>query len=224
MISIQFSLYPLHSSLFPVSRSLWWHFSKILMCHRLYCVFTYIYSPLMESHPFCTTLDLQLSFCRPLCYNSRTHNPLQLCLHTTSALLAGVHFYFMVSSFKCEVKSSWHELIPNPSIFWHFPFPCDILLLLIIIIIIIILFINFFVSWVYYRGTFCVLFYIGFVRLVIETYSNLSCFIFQAFVEMLCSRWLQITTTEPCRVSVILTVRSALSVKSLEDSVSVNQM
>ena len=65
-------------------------------------------------HPFCTTLDLQRTFCRPLFYNSRAHCPLLQCLHTTSPILAGVHSYFAVSSFKCEGENSWHDLIPNP--------------------------------------------------------------------------------------------------------------
>ena len=37
---------------------------------------------LVESHPFCTTLHLQLSFYRPLCYNCRAHCPL-LQSHTS---------------------------------------------------------------------------------------------------------------------------------------------
>ena len=36
--------------------------------------------------PFCTTLDLQLTFYRPLCYNSRAHCPLLQCLRATSAI------------------------------------------------------------------------------------------------------------------------------------------
>ena len=59
-------------------------------------------------------LDLQLSFYRPLCYNSRAHCPLLQCLRTTSAILAGAHSYFVVSSFKCEGNNSHHDLIPNP--------------------------------------------------------------------------------------------------------------
>ena len=51
---------------------------------------------LVDSHPFCTTLDLQLSFYRRLCYNSRAHCPLLQCLHTASAILAGAHSYFVV--------------------------------------------------------------------------------------------------------------------------------
>ena len=46
--SIRFSLYPLHSSPHPVSHPLWWHFSKTLMWHHLYRVFTYIYSLLIK--------------------------------------------------------------------------------------------------------------------------------------------------------------------------------
>ena len=66
------------------------------------------------SIPFCTTLDLQLSFYRPLCYNSSAHCPLLLCIRTTSAILAGAHSYFVVSSFKYEGKNSCHDLILNP--------------------------------------------------------------------------------------------------------------
>ena len=69
------------------------------------------------SHPFCTTLNLQLSFYRPLCYNSRTHCLLLQYLCTTSAILAGAHSYFVISSFKCEGKDSCHDLIPNPRIY-----------------------------------------------------------------------------------------------------------
>ena len=39
-----------------------------------------------------------------VCYNSRAHCPLLQCLRTTSAILAGTHSYFVVSSFKCEGK------------------------------------------------------------------------------------------------------------------------
>ena len=58
----------------------------------------------------------QLSFYRPLCYNSRAHCPLLQFLCTTSAILAGAHSYFVVSSFKCEGKNSYHDLIPNTRI------------------------------------------------------------------------------------------------------------
>ena len=54
----------------------------------------YVYFDVVESQPSCTTLDLQLSFYRLMCYNSRAHCPLLLCLHTTSAILAGAHSYF----------------------------------------------------------------------------------------------------------------------------------
>ena len=58
------------------------------------------------SHPFCTTIDLQLSLYRPLCYNSRAHCSLLQCLRITSAILASTHSYFVISSFKCEGKNS----------------------------------------------------------------------------------------------------------------------
>jgi hypothetical protein len=50
---------------------------------------------LVESHPFCPTLDLQLSL-YSLCYNIRVHCSLLQCLHNTSAILAGAHSYFVV--------------------------------------------------------------------------------------------------------------------------------
>ena len=56
------------------------------------------------SIPFYTMLDLQLNFYSPLCYNSRAHCPLLQCLRTTSAILAGVLSYFVVTSFKREGK------------------------------------------------------------------------------------------------------------------------
>ena len=67
-------------------------------------------------HPFCMTLDLQLSFDCPLCYNRRAHSCLLHCLHT-SAILACTHSYFVVSSFKCEGKNCCYDLIPNPHIY-----------------------------------------------------------------------------------------------------------
>jgi hypothetical protein len=60
-------------------------------------------SALVTSHQFYKTLELQLSFYRSLCYNSRVHCPLLQCLGTISAILAGAHSYFVVSSFKCEL-------------------------------------------------------------------------------------------------------------------------
>ena len=72
---------------------------------------------LIESHPFCTTLNLQLSFCHPLCYNSRAHCPLLQCIHT-SAILAGAYSYFLVPTFKCEGKNSCHCLITYPRIYY----------------------------------------------------------------------------------------------------------
>jgi hypothetical protein len=53
----------------------------------------------------------RLGFCLLLCYNSSVHCPLLQCLRTTSAILAGAHYYFVVSSFKCEGKYSCHDLI-----------------------------------------------------------------------------------------------------------------
>ena len=50
---------------------------------------------LVESHPFCTMLDLQLSFYRLLNNKSRAHCPLLQYLHTTSAILAGAQSYFV---------------------------------------------------------------------------------------------------------------------------------
>ena len=69
-----------------------------------------------HSHAFCMMLDLQLSSYHPLCYNSTSHRSLLQCLRTTSAILAGAHSYFVVSSFKSEGKSSCHDLVPNPHI------------------------------------------------------------------------------------------------------------
>ena len=56
-----------------------------------------------ETNPFYTTLDLQMSLYRPLCYNSRTHCSLLQCLRT-SVIIAGAHSHFVVSSFTCEGK------------------------------------------------------------------------------------------------------------------------
>jgi hypothetical protein len=69
-------------------------------------VFLGLFLPITQAMyiPFCTALDLQLSFYRPLRYNSRTHCSLLQCLRTTSSILAGAHSYFVVSSSKCEEK------------------------------------------------------------------------------------------------------------------------
>ena len=97
-------------TLFPTaSMSSLWHSLAFRPAVRL---FWYIHAVLVESHPFFTTLDLQLSFYRTLCYNSRAHCPLLQHLHTTSAKLDGAHSYFVVS-FKCEGKNSCHDLIPT---------------------------------------------------------------------------------------------------------------
>ena len=58
----------------------------------------------LESYPVGTSLDLQLSFYRPMCYNSRAHCPLMQYQRTNNATLAGAHSYFVVSSFKRERK------------------------------------------------------------------------------------------------------------------------
>ena len=67
------------------------------------------------SIPFCTTLGLQLSVYRPLCYNSRGHCPLRQCLHTTSVILAGALSHFVVSSFKYEGEKLIPWVNPQPS-------------------------------------------------------------------------------------------------------------
>ena len=66
----------------------------------------------------CASIDL--AKCCPLGYNSRGHCLLLQYLHTTSTILAGAQFYFVVSSFKCEGKNSCHDLIPNPAIYGPF--------------------------------------------------------------------------------------------------------
>ena len=76
-------------------------------------LFSCSHAVLVESHLFCTTLDLQLSFNRPLCYNSKAHCPLLKCLRTTSAILTGAHSYFVVSSFKYEGENSYRDLITS---------------------------------------------------------------------------------------------------------------
>ena len=65
---------------------------------------------LIKSHAFCSTLDLQLSFYCPFFYNSRAHCSLLQCLRTASAILAGAHSYFVVSSFKFEGKNCYHDI------------------------------------------------------------------------------------------------------------------
>ena len=94
-------------------------FNKLTMAFFSISLLQYGYSDVgmlfYESHPFCTMLDLQLSFYWPLCYNSRAHCPLLQCLCMTSAIVAGAHSYF-VGSFKCEEKNNCHYLISNPCI------------------------------------------------------------------------------------------------------------
>ena len=52
---------------------------------------------------------------RPITWLIDPGNSMQ-CLHTTSAILAGAHSYFVVSSFKCEGNNSSHDLIPSPRV------------------------------------------------------------------------------------------------------------
>ena len=61
-----------------------------------------------------TYIRVSIAFCF---FNSIAHCPLLQCLRTTSVILAGVHSYFVVSSFKFEGKNSCHGLIPKPRVF-----------------------------------------------------------------------------------------------------------
>ena len=54
-------------------------------------------------------------------FNSRAHCPLLQCLRTTSAILAGTHCYFVVSSFKCEGKYSCHDVNNHSQHIYYFP-------------------------------------------------------------------------------------------------------
>ena len=74
-------------ALFPTaSTSSLWHYLAFLP-HSMVIL---MYTPyLVESHPLFTTIDLQLSFYRPLYYNSRAHSLLLQRLHTTSAIQFG---------------------------------------------------------------------------------------------------------------------------------------
>ena len=65
-------------------------------------VLLYLFLPVTQgvSVPFFTKLDLQLIFCRPLCYKSIAHCLLLQCLRTRSLIIAGPHSYFVISSFK----------------------------------------------------------------------------------------------------------------------------
>ena len=84
----------------------------LLLKSREWSVFLCLFLPVTKavSIPFYTTLYLQLSFYRPLCYNSSAHCPLLLCIRTTSAILAGAHSYFVVSSFRGIISyHSYHQ-------------------------------------------------------------------------------------------------------------------
>ena len=63
------------------------HFSLAV---RLFCC---RHTVLVESHPLFMMYN-----------NSRAHCPLLQFLHTTNAIIADAHSYFVVSSFKCEGK------------------------------------------------------------------------------------------------------------------------
>ena len=65
-----------------------------------------------ESHPFCTTLNAQLSSIA-LCVVIVELTALYCSVRSTSAILGGAHSYFVISSFKCEGKNSCHDIIPN---------------------------------------------------------------------------------------------------------------
>ena len=77
------------------------------------CEFWY-FMILVESLPFYTTLDLQLSFYCLFVKRVELAALYRQCVHITSALLAGAHSYFVVWSFKCEWKNSCHDLMTNP--------------------------------------------------------------------------------------------------------------
>ena len=72
------------------------------------------------SVPFYMTLDLQLSFYRPLCYISGAHYlPLQ-CLCTTSTILAAAYSYLWYHRLNVNEKNSCHHVIPNLETFVYF--------------------------------------------------------------------------------------------------------
>ena len=48
---------------------------------RLHHVWMLTFHVLVESHPFCTSLDLQLSFYHPLCNDSKAHCPVLQCYY-----------------------------------------------------------------------------------------------------------------------------------------------
>ena len=110
----------------------------------------------MESHPLCMMLDVQLSLYRPL----------QQCLCTTTAILAGAHSYFVVSSFKCQGKNSCHDLIPNLRIFLN---------ILLSHILFISLSIKVHVLLLYINASFTVLYIFILASLIIDFYLN-TCF------------------------------------------------
>ena len=74
------------------------------------------------SIPFCTTVDLQLSFYRPLGYNSRAHCLLLQCRLTTSAILVGARSNCVMSAFKYEgsprIFTNGYSIHPPVSPYW----------------------------------------------------------------------------------------------------------
>ena len=54
-----------------------------------------MHAVLVESDPFCTMLDLQLTFYVPVCNKNKAHCPFLQYLRTTSAILAGAQSYFV---------------------------------------------------------------------------------------------------------------------------------
>ena len=71
-------------------------FSSIYFSLTLW-LFWSSHAVLVELHQLCATFALQLSFYRPLFYNSKAHCYLLQCLGTTSAILTGENSYFVTS-------------------------------------------------------------------------------------------------------------------------------
>ena len=74
--------------------------ASIVSCQRCYHVgihHQHHYFSITSILQFCTTLHLELSFYRSMCYKSRAHYPLLQYLRTTSAILLGTYSYFVVT-------------------------------------------------------------------------------------------------------------------------------
>ena len=95
MISIQFSLYPLHSSPLPVY-PLWWHSSESIRWCHLYCVITQIYFPLIKKG-ICDRQNISVRL--PCVY---------VCLSTGDLFI----FLVRVSSFFTYVTLSILQYVP----------------------------------------------------------------------------------------------------------------